>query len=83
MIHLDLPTSNEKPITIIPEGSPEERPSARCKSYRKSDGSLVCGFLLEQIFSWFEASEKCKALGARLPEIKSEEDNEQILELKV
>jgi hypothetical protein len=51
--------------------------------YQKSDGTCACGFFLENGLSWEQAVNQCHALGARLPEIYSAEDNKQIFNLKV
>ena len=51
--------------------------------YVKADGMCACGFYLENELSWRQAADKCYALGARLPEIYSEKENSDILNLKV
>ncbi len=50
--------------------------SANCTTdnYRKDDG-WACGFLLADKLTRSEASAQCGALGARLPEIISAEEN--------
>ena len=51
--------------------------------YRKSDGSCACGLLLESDLTWIEAFDACISIGARLPEVMSEEDNQDIYNLTV
>jgi hypothetical protein len=76
LIFLDLVQSLKDPGNV-------QLNESNCKSFKKLDGSIVCGFLIEGIYNWTEAAEQCKAKGARLPEIKGLEDNEYFLELKV
>jgi hypothetical protein len=51
--------------------------SALCKTktVQKADGTCACGFMIEGSFTWRAAADKCKALGARLPEIKNDQEN--------
>ena len=51
--------------------------------YFKYDGSKACGFYLETGLTWHQANAKCKRFNARLPEIRTKEDNDQIFVLKV
>ena len=53
------------------------------ETYVKSDGSCACGFFLELNLTWIEAHDRCTALGAHLPEVKSPQENEDIFKLKV
>ena len=53
------------------------------QKFIKSDGQVFCGFFLEMGLSWHDADQRCKAQGARLPEIKSEIEQKQIMQLKV
>ena len=58
---------------------------AQCKTktVRKSDGSCACGFMLEFGLTWRKAADKCKSLGARLPEIRNEQENNDVSSLTV
>jgi hypothetical protein len=51
--------------------------SALCKTktVQKTDGTCACGFTIEGGFTWRAAADKCKSLGARLPEVKSVQEN--------
>jgi hypothetical protein len=51
--------------------------------YTKSNGECYFGLFLERGLSWWQAFEKCRSLGGRLPEIKSAQENADILKLKV
>jgi hypothetical protein len=51
--------------------------------YTKSNGDCYCGFFLERGLTWWQAFNKCFSLGARLPEIKSAQENADIFKLKV
>jgi hypothetical protein len=53
------------------------------RTFKKSDGKCACGFFLEKGLSWRQASDQCRTLGARLPEIKSAQENNDILSVKV
>ncbi len=59
--------------------------SCTSPEYTKSDGDVACAFVLDlnSKMSWENANEKCKLNGARLPEIKTPKENEEILKLKV
>jgi hypothetical protein len=43
----------------------------------------ACGFFLENGLGWRQAADKCKAQGARLPEIMSAKEHADILSVKV
>ncbi len=45
--------------------------------------TCACGFFLKDEMTWDQASNQCHALGARLPEIKTAAENQQILEVMV
>jgi hypothetical protein len=47
----------------------------KTKTVRKTDGTCACGFMIEGGFTWRAAADKCKSLGARLPEVKSVQEN--------
>jgi len=47
-------------------------------NYKKSDGSLACGFFVEDGLTQDVANTTCRDLGARLPEIYSSAENEII-----
>ena len=51
----------------------------RCttETYFKSDGSCACGFYLGYL-PWHEAINECLGKGARLPEITSQQENDDI-----
>ncbi len=51
--------------------------------YTKSDGSYSCGFFLKGSMSWNKADDECKKHGAKLPIIKSDRENQNILSVKV
>jgi hypothetical protein len=53
------------------------------RTFKKSDGKCACGFFLEKGLSWRQASDQCRTLGARLPEIKSAQENDDIFSVKV
>jgi hypothetical protein len=53
------------------------------KSYVKADGSCACGFYLERGLTYKQASDKCKSLGASIPEIKNAQENADIFSIKV
>ena len=59
--------------------------SAQCKTktVKKADGSCACGFAIEDGLMWKAASDKCKSLGGRLPEIRSEQENIDVISLIV
>jgi hypothetical protein len=40
-------------------------------------------FFLEKGLSWRQASDQCRSMGARLPEIKSAQENSDVLSVKV
>ena len=52
-------------------------------TYKKADGSCACGFFLENGLKYKQATEECKSLGGRLPEIKTDQENKNILNVKV
>jgi hypothetical protein len=51
--------------------------------YKKDNGTCACGFFLERGLYWRQAADRCYALGARLPEIKSLRENQDIYALMV
>jgi hypothetical protein len=57
----------------------------RCTTatYTKSDGKCFCAFFLERGLTWKQAADRCSSLGARLPEIRSAQENLDIFRLKV
>ena len=52
-------------------------------NYKKDDGQWACGFFLEEGLTQEDAAAKCKALGARLPEVASQKENDDLLAFKV
>ena len=59
--------------------------AANCslENYRKDDNKWACGFFLEEGLTHDDATAKCKALGARLPEVASQKENDDLLAFKV
>jgi hypothetical protein len=53
------------------------------KTYVKADGSCACGFYLERGLTYKQATDKCKSLGAKIPEIKNAQENADIFSIKV
>ena len=53
------------------------------KTFQKSDGNCACGFFLETTVTWRQAIDTCAARGARLPEVKSDQENTDLFTLKV
>ena len=51
--------------------------------YQKSDGTCSCGLILPDKYNWDNANAKCKAIGARLPEVITASENTDIFNLKV
>jgi hypothetical protein len=51
--------------------------------YKKDNGTCACGFFLERGLYWRQAADRCYALSARLPEIKSVRENTDIYNLMV
>jgi len=51
--------------------------------YQKSDGHCACGFFLETGLTFQTAADTCNSLGARLPEINSTKENNDIISLMV
>ena len=49
----------------------------------KTNGDCACGFVLWEVLTWAQAFEKCKQRKARLPEINSEQENQDLFALKV
>lgn len=49
----------------------------------KDNGSFACGFYLDKGKSWFDAYSECERKGARLPEINSFRENQDIFSRKV
>jgi hypothetical protein len=47
------------------------------------DGQCACGFFTDRYVTWMEGVEICRASGARLPEIMSEEENAVIYHFAV
>ena len=47
------------------------------------NGSCACGFFLARNLDWYQANQGCKSKGARLPEINSTGENNDIFHLKV
>ncbi len=52
-------------------------------TYLKKDGFSACGIFLGGLYNFTEAEEKCQNLGAKLPDILSEEENEIISKYRV
>ena len=46
--------------------------------YLKYDGSYVCGFVLANNMSWFDATEQCLMMEGRLAEVQSPTDNQYL-----
>jgi len=44
---------------------------------------LACGIYLKGLLNFYDAEKECGKIGARLPEISSEEDNDNISKLRV
>ena len=65
------------------EANPGRPAQCTTENFIKSDGRTFCGFFLAFGLTWYEADRRCKAQGARLPEIQSLSENNQILKLKV
>ena len=63
-------------------GGSKPRP-CETRSYQKSDGSTWCGLFVAEQLNGIAANERCKELNARLPEIKSEKENRDILSFLV
>jgi hypothetical protein len=58
--------------------------TVQCKfSLVKSNGRRYCGIFLENGLTWYQANEKCKALGAHLPIITTPDENQDILNMAV
>ena len=53
------------------------------ENFPKSDGSEVCFLFLNDRYDWTEANTACAAMGARLPVVESDLDNQLIYQLKV
>jgi hypothetical protein len=51
--------------------------------YKKDNGSCACGFYLQRGLYWRQAADRCYALGARLPEVTSARENEDLYSLMV
>ena len=51
--------------------------------YKKLDGSCACAFSLGAGLGWSQAIDRCKALGARLPEIHTAAENNDINNFRV
>ena len=56
------------------------RLSVKCstKIVKKANGDCACGFILWEVLTWTQAIQACKARGARLAEIYSIEENNDI-----
>jgi hypothetical protein len=52
-------------------------------TYQKSDGHCACGFYLEVGLTFQTASASCQSYGARVPEINSTKENNDIITLMV
>ena len=48
--------------------------------YQKSNGSYACGIYLSGNVTFHDAEIRCVRLGARLPEVRSKAENQDILE---
>ena len=48
--------------------------------YQKSNGSYACGIYLSGNVTFHDAEIRCVRLGARLPEVRSKTENQDILE---
>jgi hypothetical protein len=58
---------------------------AKCTTatYKKDNGTCACGFYLKRALTWRQAADQCYSFGARLPEIKSSRENQDIYKLMV
>ena len=56
--------------------------SAVCSTtyYQKDNGSIVCGIYAPKNLNFDKAEEQCTLYGARLPEIQSAKENQDLLE---
>ena len=56
--------------------------SAICSTtyYQKDNGSIVCGIYAPKNLNFDKAEEQCTLYGARLPEIQSAKENQDLLE---
>ena len=51
--------------------------------YVKQNGSVACGIYVAGNLTFYSAEQRCGRLGARLPEIRSTKENEDVLERRV
>jgi hypothetical protein len=51
--------------------------------YQKANGDYFCGFIIKDDLTWYQADEKCRSRGGRLPEIYSIYENIDLLQFKV
>ena len=60
-------------------------PIAKCTTvnYQKSNGICACGIFQQRGLNWQEAFDACSSIGARLPEIVNQQENDEIFKVKV